>query len=205
MPNQAAFTINGTPSENPVTGDRQYTAVNGETLTCTLEENPSAVLSVTFEVFNPADLQSPLASADAPLLTWNENGEASITLGDVDGAVTIDIPLPLPAPGTGIYSYIIRCTVATAGDGSPDSQQQVFERLVSTYSQTTTPPIRKTVPGESTQGFVRAWSDALNAMVDAAENDGGGSGDALIDRILTAPDEVGEVLIDVDGNVMLDE
>lgn len=174
MANQAAFTIEGTPSADPTTGDREYTALNSQTLTCTLETNPSQALRATFEVFDPANLESPLASKDAPLTTWNENAAASITVGvtpyGINAPVTIDMP-PIPGgPATGIVSYIIRCTVATAGDGSPGSQEQVYERMVLVYGTTTTPAMRKTVPGESTEARARAWSDALNDLVDAVQN-----------------------------------
>ena len=179
MANEAAFTINGTPSVDPTTGDREFTATNGQTLSCTLEASPSEALSVRFEVFDPANLLSPLASDTAPLITWVENSLAAITLAAVNDTVTINIPAAPGLPVTGIFSYLIRCTVSTAGDGSPSSQEQVFERLVSTYSLATTPAVRKTVPGESTQGFTRAWSDAINAMIDALENATGGIGGAL--------------------------
>lgn len=171
---QAAFTINGTPSVDPTTGDRVYVATNLEQLVCTLEVNPTSVLSVRFELYDPNDLASPLASKDAPLRTWNENGAASYLLPDVNGDATVDMPAIPALPATGMMSYFIRCTVATAGDGSPNSQQQVFERLVVIKSVGLTVPIRKTVPGETTEGYARGWSDALNEMCDAMSAFAGG-------------------------------
>jgi hypothetical protein len=190
MANQAAFTINGTPSADPVTGDRQYTAVNGETLTVELEVDPSPALSATFEVFNPLDLLSPQKSKNTPDITWNENGLPAITVGPppfgINDPVTIDIPAAQAPPLTGIYTYVIRCTVSTAGDGSPGSQVQVFTRAVLVFSQNTTPAIRKTFPGETDEARARAWSDAINDMVDAIEQVGGGGGGGTPDQIASA-------------------
>lgn len=179
---QARFTINGTPSADPVTGDRQYTAIHDEELTITLEANPSQALSATFEVFDATNDESPFASKNAPLITWNENSNASITVGvvpfGINDDVTIDMPSAVAPPNPNIHSYVIRCTVSTPGDGSPLSQEQVFEREVLLFSLATTPGIRKTVPGETTQARARAWSDSLNDLIDAMENlslSGGGT------------------------------
>ncbi len=174
MANQAAFTINGTPSSDPVTGDRQFTATNGQLLSCTLEANPGLVLSAKFEVFDPADAESPLASKAAPLRTWNENTLPAITLGPpplgVNDTVTITMPAAAALPTSSIHAYLIRCTVSTPGDGSPGSQVQVFERLVLIFGTLTTPVLRKTIPGESTQARARAWSDSINDAIDAIES-----------------------------------
>ncbi len=174
MANQAAFKISGTPSVDPTTGDREYSAVLSETLTCTLEANPSLALSATFEIFDANDSESPFASKDAPLRTWNENGLPAITVGQVplgiNDDVTIDMPAAVGPPLPNIHSYVIRCTVSTPGDGSPESQVQVFERQVLIFGVNTDPVLRKTVPGETTQARVRAWSDSLNDLIDAMEN-----------------------------------
>ncbi len=174
MANQAAFTIDGTPSADPTTGDRQFTATHGQTLTVRLEVNPSLALSAVFEVFDPADLESPFASKAAPLLTWTENSLPAITLGTIpfgiNDPITIDMPAAVVLPAVNIHSYVIRCTVATPGDGSPESQTQVFERMVLIFSLVNTPNVRKTVPGETTQARARAWSDSINDLVDAVEN-----------------------------------
>lgn len=174
MANQAAFTINGTPSSDPATGNRKFVALNSQTLSVTLEQSPSQALSAKFEVYDVSNSDSPFASKGAPAITWNENGAAAIIVGPppfgINSTVTIDMPGAGTPPATGIYSYLIRCTVSTAGDGSPGSQVQVFERLVVILSLSTTPQLRKTVPGETTEADSRAWSDALNDMVDAMEN-----------------------------------
>ena len=164
---QARFTIDGSPSEDPVTGDRLFIAINGQTLDVTLEANPSTALSATFEVFDANDTNSPKASKGAPLLTWTENGLPAILLGPVPIGINEIVHIDMPA--SGILSYLIRCTVSTPGDGSPNSQVQVYERLVLVFSTATVPPIRKTIPGESTEARVRAWSDAINDMVDAIQ------------------------------------
>lgn len=180
MANQAAFTINGTPSVDPATGDRLYEALNNEVLNVTLEVNPSPALSARFEVFDPADLESPLASKDAPLLTWDDNALPAIVLGPppfgIDDTITITMPAVQPPPQTGIQTYLIRCTVATPGDGSPQSQNQVFERAVVIRGTNTAPPLRKMFPAESTEARARGWSDSLNDLIDAMENFTGGAG-----------------------------
>lgn len=174
MANQAAFTINGTPSEDPVTGDRAFVALNGALLSVTLEVNPSLALRATFEVFDITDGESPLASKNAPVITWVENGLAKITLGPVptgiNDTVTINMPAVPAPPATGINTYLFRCTVATPGDGSPGSQEQVFERAVLIFGTLSVPPLRKTFPAESTEARARGWSDSLNDMIDALDN-----------------------------------
>lgn len=180
MANQAAFTINGTPSVDPATGDRLYEALNNEVLSVTLEVSPSPALSARFEVFDPTDLESPLASKDAPLLTWNENALPAIVLGPppfgINDTITITMPAVQPPPQTGIQTYLLRCTVATPGDGSPQSQNQVFERAVVIRGTNTAPPLRKMFPAESTEARARGWSDSLNDLIDAMENFTGGAG-----------------------------
>ena len=158
MANVAAFTIEGTPSEDPVTGNRGYTAVNSQVLDVTLEQNPSSVISITYEVFDSADAGSPVASKSAPAITWTSNGLARVTPANKNGTETIALP------AAAAHSYIIRATAST------DEGPVVFERLVSIFSGS----LRKTVPAESQQFSQRAWSDALNDMVDALGGGGGG-------------------------------
>ena len=159
----ARFTINGTPSVS-ANGDRVFEGTNSQLLTVTLEANPSIALSVRYEVFNSADPESPFASKNAPPLTWNENSQTSILLTNVNDSVTINLP------GSGAHSYLIRCTVST------ECGPEVYERLAIIRTTTTTPTLRKTVPAESIEGYARAWSDAINDMVDAIANGGGGGG-----------------------------
>lgn len=177
MPNLAAFTINGTPSADPSTGDPIYVANLSEVLTVRLEQNPSTALSARFQLYDATDPASPLASKDAPALTWNENSQAAITIGPppngINDPVTVTMPAGIVPPAvSAIYSYLIRCTVSVPGSDPIQS----YERLVCVRSAVTTPAIRKTVPGETTQARARGWSDALNDLTDALEAGGGGGG-----------------------------
>lgn len=152
---KAAFTINGSPSVDPTTGDPGYVATNSENLQCTLEQNPaSGVLSTRYEIFDPADTESPLSSYEAPDLTWTQNASAAYIPPSVNGNANVVMP------AVGLHSYIIRCTVSTA------QGPEVFERLVAIVAGST-PAARKFVPGESTQFRARGYADDLSALVDA--------------------------------------
>ena len=180
--NQARFTIQGTPSEDS-NGDRLYVALHSENLVITLEQNPSPALSARFEVFDAADDTSPVASKDAPLLTWTESGLPAVTIGKVPFGIDDDVNLVMPAtqvaPLPDVHSYRVRCTVSTPGDGSPGSQEQVFERQVMIFGLLTTPSLRKTTVGETTEARARAWSDSLNDLVEAVNNIAVGGGGSL--------------------------
>jgi hypothetical protein len=152
--NQARFTIDGTPSEDPVTGDPGYVAALGQTLDCTLEITPSSALSVTYSVFNPADETSPLASFSATNLTWVGSGLPSQTLTTPNATAQIIMP------ASGVASYLIRCSAACT------DKTHIYERLVSLRTATSV-PLRKTVPAETSQYYARGWSDEQNKMVDA--------------------------------------
>ena len=152
--NQARFTIDGTPSEDPTTGDQGYVATLAQTLDCTLEISPSSALSVTFSIFDSTDESSPLASYGAPDLTWVGSGLSSETLASPNGTAQIIMP------GAGVASFIIRCT-AVMPEGA-----HTYERLVA-IPAVTVPAIRKTVPAEVGQFYARGWSDEQNKMVDA--------------------------------------
>ncbi len=160
--NEARFLINGTPAEDPVTGNRGYVAMPGETLEVTLEGTPSSVLSVLYEVFDSTDPQSPLSSKDAPPLTFVGSGTSEELLEDPTDVASIVMP------ASGAHSYLIRATASRPG--GPD----VFERMVVLETDSTTPAIRKTVPGETAEFEARGHSDTLNDMVDAIANSGGG-------------------------------
>lgn len=152
---RAAFTINGSPSADGI-GDRLYVAAPSEVLVCTLEQNPSTVLSVRYDLHDPANPESPFASYTAPDLTWSQNAAASYQPAAVNGSANVTMPAT-------VHSYVIRCTVST-----PDGPE-VFERLVAVATASTTPALRKTVPGESTEARARGISDDLNQLVDAIE------------------------------------
>ncbi len=159
--NPARFLVNGLPSED-VNGNRGVVVNNGQLLTLILEVIPSPALSALFQVFDAADPSSPLASLEAPLVTFNASGTASELLNDPDTqSATINMVGAGVDPNTDIHSYLVRCTVST-----PDGPF-VFEREVVTRGASA--DLRKTVPAESQEMEARGWSDELNRMVDAIE------------------------------------
>lgn len=158
--NAARFTINSDPAVDGA-GDRGYDAVHTETLDIELEANPSPATSVTYDVFDGDDLgPSPKASKAAPLLTFVSNGAAQVKPTDKQAIEQLIMP------GSGVHSWLIRATV-NIPTIDPEPQAQVFERLVVIRATTISPPIRKTVPGESIQYLSRAWSDSINDLIDA--------------------------------------
>jgi len=156
--NEARFKINGTPSEDPATGNRGFVATNAQQLSITLEQNPSPVLAVSYDVYDPNDNTAPLSSKNAPNLVWQGSGTAKQVMADKQGTATITMP------ATGAHSYIIRCTV-TRSTGS-----QTFERMVVIKKTSVTPNLYKTVPGETEQFATRGYSDLLNDVVDAIDS-----------------------------------
>ena len=151
---QAKFTINATPSEDPVTGDRLYQATAGEVLTLTLEVSPSSVLRATYSVYDPTVPDSPLASMSAPLLTFVGSGTSSDSPASPNGPVTIAVP------GAAAHSYNIRCIVSTVAG------QQEFVRQVAVPYTLGIYDIAKTTPEETTEYFARTWSDKINQLMD---------------------------------------
>jgi hypothetical protein len=164
--NAAKFTINGTPSTDPTTGDRGFLATSGQTLTLQVETQPSPALSALFEVYSSADSSSPLASKDAPLITFSVSGTYQELLSDTSSTASITLP------GSGYHSYNIRCTV------SLDDGYEVFERIAYIPKTVTTPDVRKTIPAETNQARARGWSDDLNDIVEALQV-GAGTGDVV--------------------------
>lgn len=154
--NLAKFTINGTASEDQY-GNRGFVATNSQQLSVTLEVNPSSVISVLYEVYDPNDTDSPMASKDAPNLTWNGSGTAKQTFTSPNNTALVDMP------ASGAHSYIIRATVSTS------SGSQYYERLVSILMTSTTPDLRKTLPAETVQFAQRSWSDDQNDIVEALD------------------------------------
>jgi hypothetical protein len=151
--NEAKFTINGTPSTDPVTGDPGFNATASQTLTLTAEQNPSGALSLLYEVYDPNDSQSPLASKDATLLTFVGSGTASQTVANPNDSITI------VTASSGVHSWIIRCTASTP------TGPQTFERMVSMRTATA-PAIRKPVSAETGQYEARELNDTLDDFVD---------------------------------------
>jgi len=152
--NQAKFTINATPSVNPVTGDRLYQATIGEVLTLTLEVNPSSVLRTTFSVYDPTVPDSPLASMDAPLLTFAGSGSSSDSPVSPNGSVTITVP------GAAAHTYNIRCVVSTVAGPEEFVRQVAIPHTLGIHT------IVKTTPEETIEYFARTWSDKFNQYID---------------------------------------
>jgi hypothetical protein len=172
--NEARFKINSSPAEHATTGDRGYAATLGETLTLTLETNPSSALSVLYEVFSSTDADSPLASKSADTLTFTDSSTYQKLLTDPNGSAELVLP------SSGVQSWIVRCTASMA-DG-PD----VFERLVVLKTSGLSPNLRKTVPAETQQYASRGFSDTLNDMVDAIASGGGTGGVDTMDETYDA-------------------
>ena len=132
--NLARFKINGTPSEDS-NGKRGYDATASEVLTCTLERTPATgVLTVTYQVFDPADPTSPLASKDATQQLWDGNSQPSITSDSAND----DFDLTVDA-ATVLDSFVIRCTAVTA------TGSHIWERTVSVRQS----GLRMTTPTET--------------------------------------------------------
>jgi plastocyanin len=168
MANRAAFTINGTPSTDPITGDRGYSASSSEVLNLTLEQNPAPdVISTTFSVYDPNDPESPLATKDAPLLTFG-GGNPSETPADKNGTVQLTFP------AAGLHTYILRSKVLLK-----DQTTEVFERAVARLAAGSN--AWKPLPGESNQFSQRTWADSLAALVDFVSGGGIPSHSALSD------------------------
>lgn len=161
MTNLARFKINGTASSP---GGFDTTA--GQTLTLQLEALSSATRRVSFQVYDPNDETSPLASKAAPLLTL-----LGATSGSRVDAATPGASVTVTMPVTGAHSWIVRCYV---NDGLDDkerpSSDYVFERIISIRGGGR----RKIIASEGTQYSKGGWADAQNDDVDAGG--GGGSG-----------------------------
>lgn len=144
--NKARFTINGTASTT-----LGFDAAPGATLTFQLESAVD-VYSVRYQVYDPADPESPLASSGAPQLLFS-NTLPMIAPAVPANAVTAAM-FSSPIDG---HSWIVRCTAVTSNG------EQVFERMV--CLKTNKP--RKYVPGEVTQYSARGWGDQISELVAA--------------------------------------
>lgn len=158
MTNIARFTINGTAS---TTGG--IDVANSAALTFALEASPGVVAQrVNYSVYSASDVNSPLASKDAPTLVL-DNGAGST--GQNVQASTPNADVTTTAPASGAHSYIVRCTVngGVNGEGDIDAEY-VFERIVCVR---TGAGLRKEIHEESTQYSQRGPADAQNELVDA--------------------------------------
>lgn len=144
--NKAKFTINASPS-----GALGFVATSGQVLTLQLE-NALGVLSVRFEVYNPADSSSPLASSGAPQLAFTANSLPAITPAVASSAVTIAAAID----AVNSHAWNFRAT-ADLGNGKFD----VYERLVVLRNGKP----RNVIPGEMTQFGARGWADAWTELL----------------------------------------
>lgn len=172
-PNAARFKINGTASAD-ANGNRIYRAHGGDVLTFTLEDNPSPAVSVTYDIWDPANTASPAASYTAinretifGVGVRLGNGLFSQTLSGVNGNVTMTMPTAfryqpggdISFPLAGPASWIVRCT-ATLASGRSD----IFERGVAVMAYPD--GYREPVFGERDQFFARGWGDSpLGAQI----------------------------------------
>lgn len=144
--NKAKFTINGNAADN-----LGYDAVTGEALSLALE-NAQGVLSVTYQVYNPSDPESPLASTGALNLTFTANSLPSYSPPTPATAAA----LAMPSSFLFGCAWIFRATVALDNGAT-----QVFERMVTLKLNRA----RAYVPGETTQYSARGWGDALSQLI----------------------------------------
>ena len=149
IPNIARFSISGSPSEDPTTGDRGYDVLAGATIALTLERNPAPVLSVTFSLPNPADEDAPVSSINEVQQVFVENSQPLILLAGPNDTVHIVVNA-----ATELSSYVIRCTVVD------DVGTHIYERIISVREA----GLRMTVPAERQQYSSSGWSVAMNEM-----------------------------------------
>lgn len=175
--NLARFTINSSPSES-ATGDRGYDGAAGVPLVLALENAAFTasigVNAVTFSIYDADDPTSPLASGDAPLLTFAGSGGASSVTVLPSASATLTIPASFEVAA----SYIIRATALTP------TGAHVFERLVAFRNSNS---LRRLVPSETTQYSQRGWSDVIDDLVDG----GGGGGGANVGFVPVSSTESG--------------
>ncbi len=147
--NKARFKIDGSPSENPVTGDRGVDVIAGQTIAITLEQNPARVLSVSFSLPDDSDEESPYRSINETPQVFVENSQSSITSTNPNETFHVTINA-----ATEMSSYVLRCVT------TDDQGTHVYERMISVRGA----DLRMTVPAERQEYGNRGWNDALNEM-----------------------------------------
>ena len=151
--NHARFKINGTASEDAVTGDRGFDATNGQVITLVIEASTTSALSVTYFLFDSTDSTSPLASKSAPAVNFAGSGTPTQVVSTPSSAATFTMPV------AGVHSYTVRAVAAIPGGSD------TYERIVSIRAPGSA--IRKITAAETTQYNQRGYSDTQNDMVDA--------------------------------------
>jgi hypothetical protein len=156
VPNLAKFTIEGTASS-----PGGYDATVGQTLHFALEGGPASLVNRwTLQVYDPADLTSPLASYGAPTLSL-----VGATTGQKVDAVTPGTQITCVAP-SGMNTWIVRSIVNGGilpnGKKSPD---YVWERMLAVRDGSGR---RRIVGTEQTQYGPEGWARAVNEMLATA-------------------------------------
>lgn len=150
MTNVARFTIEGTASS-----PGGYDATAGQTLHYALEGGPAGVVQTwTLQVYDPADLTSPLASPSAPLMTL-----VGATSGQKVNASTPSSQITSVVPA-GMSSWIVRSLVNGGKNAKgKDDPDYVFERMVVVKDISGR---RKMIATEETQYGPDGWAGAVN-------------------------------------------
>lgn len=162
MSNLAAFTIQGTPSSDPTTGDRIYRARSGENLAIALEQNPSPLVNaVTFQLYDPSNSNSPQASFSARAfgspLVFTENSSRSYSPADKQSTVHVQMPASTSLPGGGAGSWILRSLAIT-----PDGLV-VFDRGIALNCFPDS--FREPVPAERSEFYGLGWDSQFGSAV----------------------------------------
>lgn len=161
-------------------GDRGFEAVNGETYTLRLRQQPPiGVDSVLFQVWDPAGsnpllgiaANPPRASKSAPVITLE--GASS---GSAVSPATLDGSVSITAPASGGHSYIVRCVVNGGKRTLTNGKQVVDPTLIHErgFFVRTALGSRKIVCTERQEFEVEGFAGALSDMMDSAGGEGGG-------------------------------
>jgi hypothetical protein len=149
--NKAKFQVTGSVSGLSASSARVHNAVPGEVLTLQLESYDD-VLSVTYDLYDAANPLAPLASINAPSLTF-PGSVLTILVNPASGTTTITLPTTNPDT----HSWILRATA------SRESGSQVFERKIVLLCGSKP---AKNIPGETTQSAERGWADRFALMIE---------------------------------------
>jgi hypothetical protein len=155
MSNKANFKINAS-----LATDRGFEATSAQVMTIQLED-ATDVHSVRFELYDAAVEDSPLATYNAPDLTF-AGGVRSVTLSPASGSTTIT----MVTNGAETHSWKLRSTAVTS------EGEYIYERIIALKNGKP----RKPPPGESTEWTERGWADAWAELVDYVTGVVGGSG-----------------------------
>ena len=162
--NKALFSVTGA-TFSPST-DRGYNSVASESLAFALEDS-TGVLAVVWQTYDPADPTSPLASLSAPPFTFTESGTpffSTLVAATIAHAVVPAGTVPVS------NTWLVRC-IASTPEGN-----HVFVRSINRIGTKT----RKPVPGETTEGGLRGWADAIAQLIENGVSSPGAAGVGVI-------------------------